>query len=61
MQDRFNMIAIMSPSAESGTSWPAKGIWKNTVLGSHFDTFHMFLCVRSSSYIYERKNERTGN
>ena len=40
MQDRFNMIAVMSPSAESGTSWPAKGIWKNTVLGSHFDTFY---------------------
>lgn len=40
MQDRFNMIAVMSPSAESGTSWPAKDIWKNTVLGSHFDTFY---------------------
>lgn len=40
MQDRFNMIAVMSPSAESGTSWPAKGIWKNTVLSSHFDTFY---------------------
>ena len=39
-QDRFNMIAVMSPSEESGTSWPAKGIWKNTVLGSHFDTFY---------------------
>ena len=40
MQDRFNMVAVMSPSAESGTSWPAKGIWKNTELGSHFDTFY---------------------
>ena len=40
MQDRFNMIAVMSPSEESGTSWPAKGIWKNTVLGTHFDTFY---------------------
>ena len=39
-QDCFNMIAVMSPSEESGTSWPAKGIWKNTVLGSHFDTFY---------------------
>lgn len=39
-QDRFNMIAVMSPSEESGTSWPAKGIWKNTALGSHFDTFY---------------------
>jgi hypothetical protein len=40
MQDRFNMVAVMSPSDESGTSWPAKGIWKKTVLGSHFDTFY---------------------
>lgn len=40
MQDRFNMIALMSPSEESGTSWPAKGIWKNTTLSSHFDTFY---------------------
>lgn len=39
-QDCFNMVAVMSLSGESGTSWPAKGIWKNTVLGSHFDTFY---------------------
>ena len=41
MQDRFNIIALKSVSKESGTSEPAKGIWKNTVLGSHFDTFYM--------------------
>ena len=40
MQDRFNMVAVMSPSEESGTSWPAKGIWRNTVLSSHFDSFY---------------------
>lgn len=39
-QNRFNMIAVMPPSADSGTSWPAKGIWKQTALGSHFDTFY---------------------
>ena len=37
---RFNMIAVMPPSAESGTSEPGKGIWKDTPLGSHFDTFY---------------------
>ena len=41
MQDRFNIIALKSVSEESGTSEPAKGIWKNTVLDSHFDTFYM--------------------
>ena len=40
MQNRFNMVAVMPPSAESGTSEPSKGIWKNTALGSHFDTFY---------------------
>ena len=40
MRDRFNVIAVKSPSEESGTSEPAKGIWKNTALHSHFDTFY---------------------
>ena len=39
-QDRFNIIALMSESQESGTSEPSKGIWKNTALSSHFDTFY---------------------
>lgn len=39
-QDRFNIVAVMSASSESGTSEPNKSIWKNTVLGSHFDTFY---------------------
>lgn len=36
----FNVIAVMSASQESGTSEPKNGIWRNTVLGSHFDTFY---------------------
>lgn len=39
-QLKFNMVAVMPPSVESGTSEPDKGIWKNTPLGSHFDTFY---------------------
>lgn len=39
-KDRFNIVAIQSPSVDSGTSEPNNGIWKNTVLGSHFDTFY---------------------
>lgn len=39
-RNRFNVIAVKSASAESGTSEPSKGIWKNTSLGSHFDTFY---------------------
>lgn len=40
LRDRFNVIAVKSPSEESGTSEPSKGIWKKTALHSHFDTFY---------------------
>lgn len=39
-KDRFNIIAVKSPSEQSGTSVPSKGIWKNTALQSSFDTFY---------------------
>lgn len=40
LRSRFNIVAVMSPSADSGTSEPANGIWKTTALSSHFDTFY---------------------
>jgi len=40
LRQRFNVVAVKSPSMESGTSEPSKGIWKNTALHSHFDTFY---------------------
>ncbi len=39
-RDRFNVIALKSASKESGTSEPSEGTWKDTALGSHFDTFY---------------------
>lgn len=39
-KDKFNVVAVESESKESGTSEPSKGLWKKTVLGSHFDTFY---------------------
>lgn len=36
----FNVVAVMSPSEESGPSEPARGQWRRTALGSHFDTFY---------------------
>ena len=41
LQNRFNIIALLSPSQESGVSIPRQGIWKQTALGSHFDTFYV--------------------
>ena len=40
MRQRFNIIDVNAPSAEIGTSEPSIGIWKNTALHSHFDTFY---------------------
>ena len=40
LRGRFNVVAVESPSAESGTSTPHNGVWKNTALHSHFDTFY---------------------
>ena len=40
LKNRFNIVAVESPSHDSGTSEPGKGIWKQTALGSHFNTFY---------------------
>ena len=40
MRDRFEIIAVKSPSKDSGTSEPRNGIWRETALSSHFDTFY---------------------
>ena len=40
LRDRFHITALLSPSTDSGTSIPHQGIWKNTALHSHFDTFY---------------------
>lgn len=39
--DRFNFVAVALPSRDSGVSVPGNGEWKNTALGSHFNTFYM--------------------
>lgn len=39
-RNRFNIIAVKSPSQDSGTSEPGKGDWRNTALHSHFNTFY---------------------
>lgn len=41
LRNRFNVIALCSPSHDSDVSQPGKSIWRNTALASHFDTFYM--------------------
>lgn len=40
LRDRFHIVAVQSPSTDSGVSDPSAGIWLNTALDSHFDTFY---------------------
>ena len=39
-RSRFNVVAVWMPSADSGVSVPRKDDWRNTAVGSHFDTFY---------------------
>ena len=40
LSDRFQVVALLSVSQDSGVSEPSNGIWRATALGSHFDTFY---------------------
>lgn len=40
MKDKFNIIAVASPSTDSGVSVPRNNQWKQTAVHSHFDTFY---------------------
>ena len=40
LRDRFNIIALLSPSNSTNVSQPANDLWLDTALGSHFDTFY---------------------
>lgn len=40
MKSKFNIVAVASPSADSGVSVPRENLWKRTAVNSHFDTFY---------------------
>lgn len=40
LKHQFNIVAVASPSQDSGVSIPGKGEWKSTAVGSHFNTFY---------------------
>lgn len=39
-KDKFNVVAVLTPSNESGVSIPLKNEWKDTAFESHFSTFY---------------------
>ena len=40
MKQRFNIVAVATPSEDSGVSIPRLDQWKNTAFHSHFSTFY---------------------
>lgn len=40
LKSRFNIVAVASPSQDSGVSIPRLGEWKHTAFSSHFSTFY---------------------
>ena len=40
LQQKFNFVAVASPSEDSGVSIPKKGEWKHTAFSSNFSTFY---------------------
>ncbi len=55
LKSRFNVVAVASESADSGVSIPRQGEWKQTAVGSHFDTFYSdrYLTTRSVKRIHD--------
>lgn len=39
-KNKFNIVAVASPSMDSGVSVPREKQWKHTAVNSHFDTFY---------------------
>lgn len=54
LKDRFNIVAVASPSQDSGVSVPRCDEWKSTAVSSHFDTFYSdrYLTTRSVKAIH---------
>lgn len=47
--DKFNFIAVLSPSVDSSVSVPQEEAWRTTAVGSNFMTFYMDRYLTSSN------------
>lgn len=55
MKNKFNVVAVASPSHDSGPSIPRMGIWKQSACGTHYDTFYTdrYLMTSDIHHIYD--------
>lgn len=59
LADRFNFVAVAIASKDSGVSVPGQGVWKNTAVGSHFNTFYMDRYL-TTSHIFDLHDKLSG-
>lgn len=48
LKDRFNVVGVAAPSQETSVSVPHEGLWANTAVGTHYDTFYSERYLTSS-------------
>lgn len=55
LKNRFNVVAVASPSQKSGPTVPHKGVWNSTAAGTHYDTFYSdrYLMSQEMHRIYD--------
>lgn len=55
LKNKFNVVAVASPSKESGPSVPHRGVWHTTPTNSHYDTFYSdrYLMSQDMHKIYD--------
>ncbi len=55
LKNRFNVVAVAAPSQESGPTIPHSNIWRNSSVGSHYDTFYSerYLMTQNMHKIYD--------
>ncbi len=55
LKDRFNVVAVAAPSREAGPSVPHRGTWRETAVGTHYDTFYTqrYLTSQQMHRIYD--------
>lgn len=56
MKDRFNVVAVCTPSRDSGPSVPHAQQWKSSAAHSHYDTFYSdrYLMTQDIHQVYDQ-------
>ena len=55
LKNRFNVVAVAAESLEGGPSVPHLGRWRNTAVGTNYDTFYSdrYLTTRDIHHLYD--------